>query len=205
MKDFLREILDNQPAGARRSVLREYLQARVLQALQDQKVFTTWALVGGTALRFLFHIPRYSEDLDFSLPTPSQSLEFRSVIDRVAAVFGAEGYEIGIKAGVTAAVAGAFIRFRGLLHELELSPYPDETISVKVEIDTNPPAGAGTTTTVIRRHVTVRLMHHDRQSLFAGKLHAVLTRQYTKGRDLYDLAWYLADLQTQLDLLATRS
>ena len=45
----------------------------------------------------------------------------------------------------------------------------------------------------MRRHVTLNLCHHDRASLFAGKLHAVLNRPWTKGRDLYDLVWYLAD------------
>jgi len=29
--------------------------------------------------------------------------------------------------------------------------------------------------------------------MLAGKLHAILSRKYTKGRDLYDLAWYLSD------------
>jgi hypothetical protein len=61
------------------------------------------------------------------------------------------------------------------------------------EVDTNPPAGAGIETTIVRRHVTLNLCHHDRASLLSGKLHAILTRPWTKGRDLYDLAWYLAD------------
>lgn len=45
----------------------------------------------------------------------------------------------------------------------------------------------------MRRHVTLHLQHHDRASLLAGKLHALLCRPYTKGRDVYDLAWYLTD------------
>jgi hypothetical protein len=60
-------------------------------------------------------------------------------------------------------------------------------------VDTNPPAGAALETTVIRRHVILNLQHHDRASLLAGKLHAVLQRPYIKGRDLYDLVWYLSD------------
>ncbi len=50
-----------------------------------------------------------------------------------------------------------------------------------------------TTTTVVRRHVLLQLQHHDPASLLAGKLHAVLQRPYPKGRDYYDLIWYLAD------------
>jgi hypothetical protein len=66
-------------------------------------------------------------------------------------------------------------------------------LAVKIEVDTNPPAGAGLATTVIRRHVPLQIHHHDRASLLAGKLHAVLQRPYLKGRDLYDLLWYLSD------------
>ena len=64
---------------------------------------------------------------------------------------------------------------------------------MKIEVDTNPPAGAGLDTTLIRRHVTLRLQHHDGASLLAGKLHALFQRRYVKGRDLYDLLWYLSD------------
>ncbi|MBI1880743.1 MAG: nucleotidyl transferase AbiEii/AbiGii toxin family protein, partial [Chloroflexi bacterium] len=72
-------------------------------------------------------------------------------------------------------------------------PRRDEVLSVKLEVDTNPPAGAVLATTVIRRHVTLQLQHHDRASLLAGKLHAILQRPYLKGRDIYDLVWYLSD------------
>jgi hypothetical protein len=60
-------------------------------------------------------------------------------------------------------------------------------------VDTNPPHGAGLATTVVRRYVTLQLQHHDRASLLAGKLHAILQRPYIKGRDVYDLLWYLSD------------
>jgi LuxR family maltose regulon positive regulatory protein len=60
-------------------------------------------------------------------------------------------------------------------------------------VATNPPAGAGLATTVVRRFVVLQLQHHDKASLLAGKLHAILQRSYTKGRDIYDLLWYLSD------------
>lgn len=81
------------------------------------------------------------------------------------------------------------------MHELQLSPHPDETLSIKLEVDTNPPAGAGLATTIIRRYEMLHLQHHDKASLFAGKLHAILQRPFTKGRDLYDLLWYLSSPQ----------
>ena len=66
--------------------------------------------------------------------------------------------------------------------------------SIKIfTTDTKPPEGAVTETRLVRRHASLRLHHHDRASLLAGKLHAVLQRPYTKGRDIYDLVWYLSD------------
>jgi hypothetical protein len=87
----------------------------------------------------------------------------------------------------------AFVSFRGLLFELGLSAHAAEALSVRVEVDSNPPAGAGLASTIVRRHVILHVRHHDKASLFAGKLHAVLARRYTKGRDIYDLLWYLSD------------
>ena len=49
------------------------------------------------------------------------------------------------------------------------------------------------TTTIVRRYQTLHLQHHDRATLLAGKLHAILQRPYPKGRDVNDLLWYLSD------------
>ena len=92
-------------------------------------------------------------------------------------------------------VHSAFVRFPGLLFELGVSPHRTEVLAIKIEVDTRPPAGARLETSVVRRHETLQLQHHDRSSLLAGKLHAVLQRAYTKGSDLYDLIWYLSDPQ----------
>ncbi len=80
-----------------------------------------------------------------------------------------------------------------MLYELGLSPHARPTLAVRVELDTNPPEGAALKTNVIRRYVTLNLHHYDRASLLAGKLHTVLCRRWAKCRDLYDLAWYLAE------------
>lgn len=79
-------------------------------------------------------------------------------------------------------------------------------LAVKLEVDTNPPAGAKLTTSLVRRHILLNLQHHDQASLLAGKLHAILQQPYFKGRDLYDLMWYLSDRDwpvPNLDLLNT--
>jgi hypothetical protein len=108
-------------------------------------------------------------------------------------IFQAEDYSLTIKAKTEKTVKSAFVKFDGLLFEIGLSPHRSETVSIKVEIDTNPPAGAGLETSVVRRHCLLNLQHYDKGSLLAGKLHALLTRRYIKGRDMYDLMWYLSD------------
>lgn len=194
MKDHLRQLIDGiQGDLLKACVTREYLQARILQSLQEDGVFMHWVFLGGTALRFLFSIPRYSEDLDFSTVEPAEHVGFRKALRRVQATFEAEGYTLGIKLKEQKTVLSAFIRFSGLLYELDLSPHLSQTLSIKIELDTNPPAGAMTESTLIRRHVTLNLHHHDKASLLAGKLHALLCRPWVKGRDLYDIIWFLTD------------
>jgi hypothetical protein len=97
-----------------------------------------------------------------------------------------------------------WIRVAGLLEEAGLSPLPAETVAVKLEIDSRPPEGAGLERRVITRHLTFLLQHHDLPSLLAGKLHALLSRQCTKGRDWYDLLWFRSarpPVEPNLDLL----
>jgi predicted nucleotidyltransferase component of viral defense system len=194
MKEHLRQLASTAENDlARTCLVREYLQARILESLQDTGTFLRWAFVGGTALRFLFSIPRFSEDLDFSLITPGKDADFKSATAEVKRVFEREGYPIDMKVSEKKTVASAWVRFPGLPHEIGISPYAAQVLSIKVELDTNPPAGAHIENSVVRRHVTMNLCHYDKASLLAGKIHAVLSRQWTKGRDLYDLVWYLAD------------
>jgi hypothetical protein len=195
MKDHLAQLLSRSPAvlGDPRNLVREYLQARILQALQRAGAFVPLALCGGTALRFLHGLPRFSEDLDFALERHDVPYDLRASIRRLENSLGAEGYAVESKVSDQGAVHSAFVRFPGLLYELGLSPHGNQKLAIKLEVDTRPPAGARLDTTVVRRHVVLNLQHHDRGSLFAGKLHALLQRSYVKGRDVFDLMWYLAD------------
>lgn len=194
MKDHLIRLVREAPTAAQgRNIAREYLQARLLKALQSAGAMTTLAFHGGTALRFLYAIPRYSEDLDFALERSEKSYDFRGYITAVRKALGVEAYTVDLKVSDRRTVHSAFVRFPGLPYELDLSPHPDQVLAVKVEVDTNPPAGASMTTTVVRRHVLLHLHHHDKPTLLAGKLHALLQRPYLKGRDVYDLLWFLSD------------
>jgi predicted nucleotidyltransferase component of viral defense system len=194
MKEHLRQLASTAENDlARTCLVREYLQARILESLQGAGTFLRWAFVGGTALRFLFSIPRFSEDLDFSLINPGKDADFKLAASEMKRMFEREGYTIDVKVSEKRTVSSAWVRFPGLPYEAGFSSHAAQVLSIKMELDTNPPAGAHIENSVVRRHVTLNLCHYDNASLLAGKIHAVLSRQWTKGRDLYDLVWYLAD------------
>ncbi len=193
MKEHLRALVRNVDPLQGRNVLREYLQARVLEGLQRAGGMGVLAFQGGTALRFLFELPRYSEDLDFALEGARDAYDLRKWLTAIARQFRREDYAVRTSLRDPGNVHSAWIRFSGLLYETGLSPHPDEVLAVKVDVDTRPPAGAVTETRLVRRHASLRLHHHDQASLLAGKLHALLCRPWTKGRDAYDLVWYLSD------------
>jgi hypothetical protein len=113
-------------------------------------------------------------------------------LERIVRDFTAEAYTVDVKLNQKRVVDKAFVRFRGLLYELGLSGHKTEVLAVKIEVDTKPPAQASLMTTPLHKHVPLNLHHHDPATLLAGKLHAVLQREYLKGRDIYDLWWYLS-------------
>ena len=194
MRDHLRTLVRGHAPLQARNAVREYLQTRVLQELQRAGGMVALAFQGGTALRFLHRLPRFSEDLDFALEGPPDSYALRAWLVAMARQFDREGYSVRVSLRERGSVHAGWIRFDGLLAELGLSPHRDEALGIKIDVDTRPPAGAVTETHLVRRHGTsLRLHHHDRASLLAGKLHAVLRRPWIKGRDVYDLTWYLSD------------
>ncbi len=204
MKERALQLVRQAPPEAKGNVLREYLQAHVLFSLQAGRAFEQLAFVGGTALRFLYGLRRYSEDLDFSLERPT-GYRFQRLLDRTESDLTKAGFDVTMHPREVDPVHSAFVRFPGLLHEAELSPHLTEKLSIKIEIDTEPPAGATLQTTVVNRHFLVALQHHDLPSLMAGKLHALLARPYTKGRDVYDLLWYLSRTEPTVPNIALLS
>ena len=166
MKEQIKQIIaETTNKLLARSRVREYCQARILQFLQESGVFRSWIFHGGTALRFLFMLPRYSEDLDFALESTKADTNFARVMKSVCKSFEAEAYSTDTKINDRTAVKSSFIRFPGLLYDLGLSPRTSEVLSVKIEIDSNPPAGGVTETSVIRRHVMLNVLHYDKASL----------------------------------------
>lgn len=175
--------------GRALNLLREYLQALALRSLHESEAFTRIAFVGGTALRFLHGLPRFSEDLDFSL-THAEGYEPRRWLTKLRRDLELAGFDATVTFNDKRTVHSAWVRISALLAAAKLAARPQQKLSIKLEIDTRPPAGAVIARTVIVRHLTFALRHHDLSSLMAGKVHALLTRPYAKGRDWFDLVWY---------------
>lgn len=194
MKEQIKQVIaETRDKLQARNLVREYCQAKILQFLQEKGLFRPWIFHGGTALRFLYRLPRYSEDLDFALESPKFKIDFACVISDVCRAFESEAYIVKAKINELKTVKSASIRFMGLLHELRLSPRPSEILSIKIELDSHPAPGGKTETSIFRRYIILNVLHYDKASLLSGKLHAILARPYVKGRDLYDLFWYLSD------------
>ncbi len=171
------------------NVLREYLQACIMRSLHEGEAFVSLSFVGGTALRFLYNLPRFSEDLDFSLENP---LGYAPVkwLKKIKTELTLMGFSPTLTWNDRKTVQVAWLKLADLLKETGLATMAGQNLSVKIKIDTRPPAGADTLVEMITRHFLFTVRHHDLPSLMAGKVHALCTRPYPKGRDWYDLIWY---------------
>jgi predicted nucleotidyltransferase component of viral defense system len=171
------------------NVLREYLQALALRSLHESEAFSSLAFVGGTALRFAHGLARFSEDLDFSLEN-SRGYQPGQWVRKLKRDLELADLAASITWNDKTTVHKAWIRWADILHDAGLSPHAEQKLSIKIEIDTRPPAGAVSERQIITRHRILALQLYDLSSLMAGKLHALITRSYAKGRDWYDLLWY---------------
>lgn len=205
MKDYCIEVASKYEGfNAKLNAMREYLQAYTLMLMHGDGLFRTTAFIGGTALRFLYNIPRFSEDLDFSLAKDRKAYSFERLMKRLKEELFLAGYSVSIVYKDEKTVHSAFLKFSELLYEAGISPLKSQNFSIKVEVDTNPPEGAVLKTEVMNKYFPISFLSYDTASLFAGKTHALLSRRYTKGRDFFDLGWYLSKwrgLTPNFDLL----
>lgn len=191
MIDIIKNELTQYATSEQKAIhLRELLQIIILRIMYERGYFRSLAFTGGTALRILFDIKRFSEDLDFSLisKTGYSLNNFYSDIQQQLANYG---FIADIDKRAAANVHQLKIRFRNVLYDLQLTPNKNQKLFIKVEIDTNPPSGGDTELTVINKLFMFSITHFTLPSLFATKLHACFFRTYIKGRDFYDLLWYL--------------
>lgn len=176
--------------------IREITQEVVLAALGRGDFFKQALFQGGTCLRIFYGLNRFSEDMDFILRETNPDFQLKDHIKHLTDELAAYGYNIEItdrdKADVT--VKKVFLKDDSLGKVIDLrhanQAGPMAKIRIKLEVDTNPPAGSGHELKYLDFPFVSSVAVQDRPSLFAGKLHALLCREYIKGRDWYDFIWY---------------
>jgi len=171
--------------------LREYLHHVILRELFEQNALDELVFHGGTALRILYDLRRFSEDLDFHLKEKSP-FNLKGIAQKIKKHLELQGYQLSLKGSSTDNVQSVFIKFERILEQAHLTNRGREKMRVKIEVDTNPPQGFRTESSLVHKFLPFGVIHHDKTSFLAGKLHAVLQRSYTKGRDYYDLLFYLS-------------
>lgn len=199
--------------------LREILQEIALLGLWRSKFFEKAAFYGGTALRILYGIDRYSEDLDFSLLKPMPDFDisrYISALEREVRSFGFEASVTIREKNAESTVQSAFLKADTLKHLLVIDTAEDiarqiprgQVMKIRIEVDTDPPMGFDTENKFLLQPIPFSVKTFVLSDLFAGKMHAVLCRQWkswVKGRDWYDLVWYASHHpQLHLDHLEQR-
>ncbi|MDD3603445.1 MAG: nucleotidyl transferase AbiEii/AbiGii toxin family protein [Sulfurovum sp.] len=187
--------------------LREILQEIVLLGLYEGGFFKHAVFYGGTALRILHGLPRFSEDLDFSLLESNPHFDlsgYEKIVIETLLSFGFEtAIEIKTKS-IETAVQSAFIKGNTIEHLIRINApasvigtfHRDQTVKIKLEVDTEPPLDFTTEEKLILIPRPFNIKSMTPSSLFAGKMHALLCRAWAtrpKGRDWYDLIWYIAN------------
>lgn len=187
--------------------LREVMQELALLGLWRGKFFEKAAFYGGTALRILYGLDRFSEDLDFSLLKPNPDFDidaYLKALEKEMASFGFEVTATKKRKSDVAAVQSAFIKGDTLRQLLAITTKRDsyahipkgKIIKIKLEIDTDPPPGFNTENRFLLQPIPFSVKAFSLPDLFAGKMHAVLCRRWkgrVKGRDWYDMVWFAAN------------
>jgi hypothetical protein len=179
------------------NALKEIVQEILLFALWRSDFFDIAAFQGGTSLRILHGLPRFSEDIDFILKESDPAFTwkpFLAVLEETCNEFGIAP-EILDKTQMDVVVRAAIIKDSSIVNQLNLSfmnGVPGKKLKIKLEIDTNPPEGSGFEYRYLDFPIDYEVCHQDLQSNFALKIHALLCRPYLKGRDWYDFSWYVA-------------
>ncbi len=186
--------------------LREILQELALLGLWRGKFFEKAAFYGGTALRILHGLDRYSEDLDFSLLAPLPGFDFGRYCEALQKEIRGFGLEVEVqsKSKRDRAIQSAFIKADTLSQLLLIRTATNvvrqlprgQALKIKLEVDINPPLGFDTETRFLLHPIPFSVRTYVLADLFAGKMHAILCRRWknrVKGRDWYDLVWFAAN------------
>ncbi|MFV1980672.1 MAG: nucleotidyl transferase AbiEii/AbiGii toxin family protein [Rhodothermia bacterium] len=207
MNAALQSLLDRyqlETAADWENALREIIQELGLLGLWRSKFYEHAAFYGGTALRIFHGLDRYSEDLDFSLLKPDEQFDLTPHLEAIRIELAGFGFDL------------AFIKGNTRINLLEIGApgglpdrfHPSQKLRIKLEVDTDPPPGATMEVKTLLLPIPFQVKLFTPPSLFAGKLHALLYRNWNnrvKGRDFYDFVWYLGkDVPVHLSHLQHR-
>ncbi len=198
------EKYDLSTADKTYEALREILQEIVLLGLSRAGFFDHALFYGGTALRILYGLDRFSEDLDFSLIAADENFDLSVYEDVVIEALHSFGFEVTIQLkNSDSTIKSAFLKGNTSQHLLNIEAPEDivktfgqgRLVKIKFEVDTQPPLDfeSEKKTLLVPSPFTIHTM--TLPSLFAGKMHAILCRNWStrpKGRDWYDLVWYIS-------------
>lgn len=187
------------------NALKEIIQELALLGLWRSKFYEHAAFYGGTALRIFHGLPRFSEDLDFSLLAQDPEFEMATHLESIRMELASLGFTFEVEPkskGSEAAIESAFIKGETRVNLLSIGAPAglrdrlpgSQKIKIRLEIDTNPPLDAETEVRTLLVPIPFQVKLFTLPCLFAGKLHAVLCRNWkarVKGRDFYDFVWYL--------------
>jgi predicted nucleotidyltransferase component of viral defense system len=175
---------------------KEIIQEIALYALWRAGFFEVAAFQGGTSLRILHQLPRFSEDLDFMLLQADPDFDWDAYLKQLLAVFEEYGLmsEALSKGNMDQRIKKAIVKDNSLVSQLNLAFYRehrDQKIKIKLEIDVEPPAASNHEYSYLDFPTDFEVCHQDLASNFALKIHALLCRGFLKGRDWYDFSWYV--------------
>ena len=200
MNDIIQARLASYKPGSaveQENATKEVIQEIALYALWRAKFFEVAVFQGGTSLRILHKLPRFSEDLDFMLLQPDPDFDWGPYLK--ALILTLENYglkpEAAAKENMDARIRRAVIKNNSIANQLDLSfadSDPRRKLRIKLEVDVEPPAHSGDEFTYLDFPVDYEVRHQDLASNFALKIHALLCRDYVKGRDWFDFSWYVA-------------
>ena len=197
LEKFIEELRVREHPASTEEILnfiREYLQLRLLQSIYQSKFGECLSFMGGTCLRICYNLKRYSEDLDFALDGDRKMYNFSKMMDLLAREMNLRGFDTSVTLQEDKIVQKAFFRVVGLYPHFRLRGPRDQKIHIKLEVDTRPiplEVEERESYFVTRFGEIFPILKHTLPTLFAGKVMAVLGRAYTRGRDYYDLIWYL--------------
>jgi predicted nucleotidyltransferase component of viral defense system len=207
MHDAIQSMLDRYELQTRDdyiNALREILQEIALFGLWRSKFFERTAFYGDTALRVVYGLDRYSEDLDFSLLKPSDSFSLGTYAESLQREINSFGFHVDFeqrRRSSQSPIESAFLKkntYKQLIvieatDDLLGDLHPSKNLKIKLEVDTDPPPGFKTESHYVLQPIPFYVRIYSLPDLFAGKIHALLFRHWEsriKGRDWYDLVWY---------------